>query len=81
MQHAAFLLHGQEFRAIDSNAEHQFAFANGISFYVKCATQPEADRLRDRLAEDGNKEADGWLKDKFGVSWQIVAVGAEHRQP
>lgn len=76
VQHAAFLLHGEEFRAIDSNAEHQFTFANGISFYVKCETQAEVDKLRDKLAEGGEKAADGWVKDKFGVSWQIVQAVA-----
>ena len=49
-----------------------FKFSPAISFFVNCQTQEEVDDLWDKLSEGGEKEQWGWLKDKFGVSWQIV---------
>lgn len=65
-----FLLDGQEFVAL--NGGPVFTFSPAISFVVNCKTQAEVDRLWDKLAADGTVEQCGWLKDKFGVSWQIV---------
>ena len=67
---ASFELHGQQFMAMAAGPH--FRFAEGISLFVDCKTQEEVDRLYDGLAEDGEKQPCGWVKDKFGVSWQIV---------
>src|SRR5688572_2537359 len=65
-----FILNGQEFMAL--NGGPHFSFAQGISLFVKCDTQEEIDYYYDNLSEGGEKQPCGWLKDKFGVSWQIV---------
>ncbi len=66
----SFRLEGQEFIAL--NGGPSFSFAQGISLFVSCATQQEIDELYDRLSAGGEKEPCGWLKDRFGVSWQVV---------
>ncbi len=66
-----FELFGQEFKAI--SAGPLFKFNESISFIVKCDTQEEIDFYWDKLTSEGGKEIEcGWLKDKFGLSWQIV---------
>lgn len=66
-----FELDGQQFTALNGGPEFQFTEA--ISFYVHCKTQEEVDYLWDRLTADGGEPSQcGWLKDKYGVSWQIV---------
>jgi predicted 3-demethylubiquinone-9 3-methyltransferase (glyoxalase superfamily) len=72
VKHARFMLAGQEFMAMDSNRNHSFAFNEAISLYVDCTTQSEVDELWEKLSEGGEKGQCGWLKDRFGVSWQIV---------
>jgi predicted 3-demethylubiquinone-9 3-methyltransferase (glyoxalase superfamily) len=67
---ASFLLEGQEFVAL--NGGPVFTFTPAISFVVNCRTQAEVDRLWDKLSAGGEPGQCGWLKDKFGVSWQIV---------
>jgi len=67
---ATFQLEGQEFFAL--NGGPLFTFSPAISFYVNCETQPEVDDLWEKLSAGGKKERCGWLKDKFGVSWQII---------
>ena len=67
-----FHLNGQKFMAL--NGGPQFTFTPAISFVVNCETQEEIDKLWDRLSEGGQKEVCGWLKDKYGVSWQIVPI-------
>ncbi|MCE5186650.1 MAG: VOC family protein [Planctomycetaceae bacterium] len=68
----SFQLAGQEFLAL--NGGPVFTFSPAISFMVNCRTQKEIDRLWQKLSAGGDKQAQacGWLKDKFGVSWQIV---------
>jgi predicted 3-demethylubiquinone-9 3-methyltransferase (glyoxalase superfamily) len=67
---ATFQLDGQEFYAL--NGGPQFALSPAISFFVNCETQQEVDELWERLSEGGEKQRCGWLKDKYGVSWQII---------
>ena len=66
-----FELDGQEFMAL--NAGPQFKFTEAISFFVNCQTQEEVDELWEKLTADGGEESRcGWLKDKYGLSWQII---------
>jgi predicted 3-demethylubiquinone-9 3-methyltransferase (glyoxalase superfamily) len=66
-----FELEGQEFMAL--NAGPQFKFTEAISFFVACETQQEIDELWAKLIADGGAPSRcGWLKDKFGLSWQII---------
>ena len=66
-----FELDGQQFYAFDAGP--QFKFTEAISFFVNCETQAEIDHFWNKLTADGGQESMcGWLKDKFGVSWQIV---------
>ena len=65
-----FELQGQRFMALDGGA--QFKFTEAISLYVNCENQDEVNELWERLSEGGAKGRCGWLKDRFGVSWQIV---------
>ena len=67
---ATFQLHGKEFMAL--NGGPMFKFTEAVSFFVKCKTQDEIDMYWDKLSEGGEKSRCGWLKDKFGLSWQIV---------
>jgi predicted 3-demethylubiquinone-9 3-methyltransferase (glyoxalase superfamily) len=65
-----FQLDGQEFHAL--NGGPQFTFTPAVSFYVNCETQQEVDELWEKLSEGGEKGRCGWLKDKYGLSWQII---------
>jgi len=66
----AFELDGQPFVAL--NGGPVFTFSPAVSFVVDCATQEEVDRLWDRLSAGGEPQQCGWLRDKYGVTWQIV---------
>ena len=68
----SFRLEGQEFTAL--NGGPHFKFSEAISFVVSCETQGEVDHYWERLGKGGDERAQqcGWLKDKYGVSWQIV---------
>jgi predicted 3-demethylubiquinone-9 3-methyltransferase (glyoxalase superfamily) len=66
----SFQLEGQDFSAI--NGGPYFTFSPAISFVVDCKTQAELDWYWDRLSDGGELEQCGWLKDKFGITWQIV---------
>jgi predicted 3-demethylubiquinone-9 3-methyltransferase (glyoxalase superfamily) len=73
IKHAGFTLEGQTFAAMDSARVHNFTFTEAISFMIECRNQKEVDHYWDRLTADGGQEGVcGWLKDKFGVSWQVV---------
>jgi len=72
IKHAAFTLEGQEFAAMDSAHEHNFTFNEAISFMVHCDTQEEIDYYWGKLSAIPAAEQCGWLKDKCGLSWQIV---------
>ena len=67
-----FMLEGQWFAAMDSAREHDFAFNEAISFVVNCADQNEIDALWAKLSAVPEAEQCGWLKDRYGLSWQIV---------
>ena len=67
---AAFQLEGQEFMAL--NGGPHFKFTEAISLVVNCETQDEVDAFWEKLSEGGSKGQCGWLKDKYGLSWQIV---------
>ena len=68
----AFRLEGQNFSAMDSAYDHHFSFSEAISFMVYCDSQEEIDYYWDSLSAHPESEQCGWLKDKFGFSWQIV---------
>jgi predicted 3-demethylubiquinone-9 3-methyltransferase (glyoxalase superfamily) len=65
-----FQLEGQEFMGL--NGGPMFHFTEAISFFVDCETQQEVDELWEKLSAGGEKSRCGWLKDKFGLSWQII---------
>jgi predicted 3-demethylubiquinone-9 3-methyltransferase (glyoxalase superfamily) len=67
---ALFELERQQFIAL--NGGPVFKFSPAISFVVNCETQQEVDEFWEKLSEGGETEQCGWLKDKFGVSWQVV---------
>jgi len=73
VKHAGFTLEGQQFAAMDSAHEHNFSFNEAISFMVQCGNQKEIDYYWQKLtARGGHEGVCGWLKDKFGVSWQVT---------
>jgi predicted 3-demethylubiquinone-9 3-methyltransferase (glyoxalase superfamily) len=72
VRYASFTLNGMEFGAMDSAREHKFAFNEAISFIVHCDTQEDIDYYWEKLSADPKSEQCGWLKDKYGLSWQIV---------
>lgn len=68
---ATFVLEGLEFIAL--NAGPNFKFNEAVSFFIKCSSQEEVDKYWNQLTSDGGQESQcGWLKDKFGLSWQVV---------
>lgn len=71
----SFTLNGHKF--VGLNGGPAFKFSEAVSFMVPCATQEELDRYWDALLDGGEAQACGWLKDRFGVSWQIVPASWE----
>ena len=67
---ASFEIDGQEIMALNGGPD--FSFTEAVSFYVNCDDQQEVDELWEKLSERGEKSRCGWLKDRFGLSWQIV---------
>ena len=76
LMYADFTLEGKKFAAMDGKGDHNFHFNEAISFVVNCDDQKELDNFWDKLSEGGDPKAQmcGWLKDKYGVSWQVVPV-------
>jgi predicted 3-demethylubiquinone-9 3-methyltransferase (glyoxalase superfamily) len=74
---ADFMLLGQWFATMDSAREHHFAFNEGVSFMVNCDTQEEIDYYWGKLSAVPEAEQCGWLKDKYGLSWQIVPTAMD----
>lgn len=77
IKYAAFTIEEQEFAAMDSAREHKFAFNEAISFIVRCDNQEEIDYFWEKLSAVPAAEQCGWLKDKYGLSWQIVPADME----
>lgn len=72
MKHAKITLNNQKFILMESGHHHNFSFSEGVSLSIYCDTQQEIDYYWERLTENGEESMCGWLKDKFGVSWQII---------
>jgi predicted 3-demethylubiquinone-9 3-methyltransferase (glyoxalase superfamily) len=72
VKYAHFILDDQEFGAMDSAWTHEFSFNEGVSFIVNCKDQKEIDHFWEKLSAVPEAEQCGWIKDKFGVSWQII---------
>ena len=72
IKHAGVSLEGESFAVMDSARAHNFTFNEAISFMVHCDTQEQIDYFWSKLSADPTAEQCGWLKDKFGLSWQIV---------
>ena len=70
IDHGTFEIDGQEFLVF--NGGPYFKFSEGISLFINCDTQQEVDELWEKLSVGGGKSQCGWVKDKFGVSWQVV---------
>jgi predicted 3-demethylubiquinone-9 3-methyltransferase (glyoxalase superfamily) len=78
IKHADFTLENQGFAAMDSARKHDFTFNEAISLMVKCKNQKEIDYYWEKLTTDGGQESVcGWLKDRFGVSWQVAPIGLD----
>lgn len=78
VMHAQFKLNGQQFMIMESNDQHDFDFNEGVSIIVNCSSQKEIDYYWEKLTAGGGQEVEcGWLKDKFGVSWQVTPVQLE----
>lgn len=71
LNYSEFVLGGQGFAAMDSAYTHDFDFNEAVSILVNCDTQEEIDRLTDELSADPEAEQCGWVRDRFGVSWQL----------
>lgn len=67
---AEFEIEGQQFMAL--NGGPMFTFNESVSFFIDCENQDEVDHYWEKLAEGGSKSRCGWLKDKFGLSWQVI---------
>jgi predicted 3-demethylubiquinone-9 3-methyltransferase (glyoxalase superfamily) len=74
---ADFMLEGQWFGAADSAHPHNFSFNEAISFIVHCENQEEIDYYWERLSAVPEAEQCGWLKDQYGLSWQIVPTAMD----
>lgn len=84
VQHATFILDGQEFMCIDSHVKHGFSFTPALSLYVNCSSEEQISDYFTKLSSDGQvfmpldsypfSEKFGWVGDKFGVSWQLNLV-------
>ncbi len=75
VKHGRFVIAGQEMIAMDSHYEHGLDFDEGLSLQVMCGSQRDIDRYWSALSEGGEQGPCGWLKDRFGLSWQVVPEG------
>ena len=72
IKYSQFELQGLPFGAMDSSANHQFNFNEAVSFVITVDTQDEIDHYWNKLLEGGKAGKCGWIKDKYGISWQVV---------
>lgn len=72
IKYSLFKLNGQYFTAMESSMMHNFSFDEGLSFVISCENQEEIDYYWNKLTEGGQESRCGWLKDKYGVSWQVI---------
>lgn len=77
IKHSRFTLNGQHFMAMESSLQHEFTFNEAFSLIVQCDTQEEIDRYWEKLSAIPESEQCGWLKDTYGVSWQITPAKME----
>lgn len=77
VKYAGYTLAGQAFAAMDSARGHDYSFNEAVSFVVRCKDQAEIDYYWEKLSADPKAEQCGWLKDKFGFSWQVTPVAME----
>lgn len=77
IMYADFILDGQKFAAMDSAQAHEFTFNEAVSLMVMCDTQEEIDYFWEKISAVPESEQCGWLKDKYGVSWQVVPRGMD----
>ncbi|HEY0010853.1 MAG TPA: VOC family protein [Candidatus Paceibacterota bacterium] len=77
VKYGTFTLAGQEFVAMDSAGPHDFGFNEAVSLVVRCETQEEIDQYWEKLSAVPESEQCGWLKDQFGVSWQIIPTAMD----
>jgi predicted 3-demethylubiquinone-9 3-methyltransferase (glyoxalase superfamily) len=72
VKHAQLTVNGQKLKLMESKDKHGFQFTEGVSLTIHCESQQEVDYYWEKLTESGEESIGGWLKDKFGVSWQII---------
>ncbi|RYY10880.1 MAG: VOC family protein, partial [Chitinophagaceae bacterium] len=72
VKHAQVAFNGQKFMFMDSAQSHKFNFTEGVSLTIHCDNQEEIDYYWNKLTDGGEESMCGWLKDKFGVSWQVI---------
>jgi predicted 3-demethylubiquinone-9 3-methyltransferase (glyoxalase superfamily) len=72
VKHAQMALNGYKIMLMESAAPHNFTFTEGVSLTIHCENQDEIDYYWEKLTESGEESMCGWLKDRFGVSWQII---------
>jgi len=72
LKHCSFVLEGTEFVAMEGTGAYKFSFNESVSFVVSCRTQTEIDYYWKKLCQGGEESQCGWLKDRYGVSWQVV---------
>lgn len=72
IKHTSFVIEGQPFRAMESSYEHGFTFNEAVSFIINCKDQAEIDYYWEKLSAVTESEQCGWLKDRYGLSWQVV---------
>ena len=72
VMYSEFSLNGAEIIAMDGPGEHDYKFTEGVSLVIECENQDKIDHYWEKLTEGGEESMCGWLKDKFGVSWQVV---------
>ena len=77
VKYSSFIIENQRFTAMDGLGDHKFTFNDAVSFVVSCKNQAEVDYYWEHLVRGGKESQCGWLKDTFGVSWQIVPVQLE----